>query len=178
MPPATAWQSTSKQSHRAYYHNKREFSFTNPEVLHWYHYPQPKARGKTERREMSAWTRDFTQAEWWPRWEQGSAPLSTIAASSLISCIIISAGKDFMGCIVCQNTCRKAEAVKYYTLLTSSHSAWDLGRGPVRRASLQHWPTAAETSFGGNCRNTAVMKQSIKDWSLFYLTKIQELTFL
>lgn len=33
MPPATAWQSTSKQSHRAYYHNKWEFSSTNPEDL-------------------------------------------------------------------------------------------------------------------------------------------------
>lgn len=33
MPPATAWQSTSKQSHRAYYHSKQEFPFTNAEVL-------------------------------------------------------------------------------------------------------------------------------------------------
>lgn len=123
MPPAT-WQSTSKQSHRAYYHNKPRSA-----ALELYPCRQSKAGGKTRRREMGAWRRELLQAEWWPRGGQGSAPLSTIAASSLIGCIINSAGEDFMGCTACQNTCKHQKLVKYHLLFISSHSACELGKG-------------------------------------------------
>lgn len=117
LPPATAWQSMFKQLHRAHSHNERGFSFTNAEVLCWSGMVIPSGGqggkgGKTGRRAMGVWARGLLQAEWRPRDGWGSATPSNIAASFPIGCTLHSAGKDFMLCIVCQNTFRKAAAGK------------------------------------------------------------------
>lgn len=136
---------------------------------------------------MGAWTRELLQAEWWPRGGQGSAPLSTIAAASLIGCIINSAGKDFMRCIVCQNTCKQAEAGKVpyivyfitFCLWTRKGTQWIRLTGPVRRASLQLWPASSRNKVWGELQkysNHEVAYQGLE--FCVFSTKIQELIFL
>lgn len=152
MPPATARQSTSKASQRAYYHNKQEFSFTS---AYWSGILIPsQRRGKDKKKRDGCTDKRASPGSMMAKGRDGAQLPQAVAASSTTGCIINSAGKDFMWCTVCQISWRKAGKVPYsayfvtFCLWIWKGTQWARLADPVRK-SLQHWSSAAETRFGG-----------------------------
>lgn len=129
---------------------------------------------------MGTRTRGLLQAEWWPKDGWGLATPRSIAASFPIGCTLYSAGKDCSLCIVCQNTWRKAAAGKApyiaYFITCCKNLEGDMV-GQAHRSTQENQSPAVTSSsqgkawFGGNHRNTVIMKHFIKDCSLFSFLK-------